>query len=199
MKVEVPDYEIADKVVADPTTTAVLVGDMQVDFVRPDGKLSVPGAEATVEPIVGLMRSAREHGMRVFYTQDTHYPGDPEFDQWGEHCLYGSDGWEIIEELAPNPMDVVVRKRRYDGFYGTTLDHDLRLAGVETLICTGTVANICVLYTASGAATRWYDVILPVDTISALDPFDIQVAIRQIAFPFQGTITRSENIEVAGD
>lgn len=200
MKVEVPEYEIAERVSVDPETTALLIGDMQNDFVRREGKLCVPTAEETIGPIRKLRDLAREHHMQVVYTQDTHHPGDREFEIWGEHCLIDTEGWEFVDELRPDPRhgDRVYRKRRYDGFYGTSLGHDLHSLGIETLICTGTVANICVMYSASGAALRWIDVILPVDGISALDEFDLQVAIRQVDFPLAGTVTRSDEIVVAG-
>ena len=133
---------------------------MQNDFVKEGGKLVVPTAKDTVPAIRKLLDLARQHGMFVAYTQDTHLPNDPEFPIWGEHCLIGTWGWEIVDELKPQPNELVVQKRRYDGFYGTTLEHDLRVAGVDTLIVTGTVANICVLHTAGSAALRWLKVIV---------------------------------------
>jgi nicotinamidase-related amidase len=61
--------------------------------------------------------------------------------------------------------------------------------GVDTLVICGTVANICVHYTAASAALRWYDVVIPRDAISALDPFDRESSLRQTAFLFAGRIT----------
>jgi nicotinamidase-related amidase len=90
----------------------------------------------------------------------------------------------------------VIRKVRYDAFYGTHLDHFLRLWGVNTLIICGTVANICVHYTAASAALRWYDVIIPRDATSALDPFDLESSLRQTSFLFTGRITESKAIQV---
>ena len=59
----------------------------------------------------------------------------------------------------------MLRKVRYDAFYGTPLDHLLRLWGIDTLVICGTVANICVHYTAASAALRWYDVVIPRDGV----------------------------------
>ena len=73
----------------------------------------------------------------------------------------------------------MLRKVRYDVFYGTPLDHLLRLWGIDTLIICGTVANICVDYTAASAALRWYGVVIPRDAISALEPFDLEASLRQ--------------------
>jgi nicotinamidase-related amidase len=135
--------------------------------------------------------------MRVVYSQDSHQEGDSEWRIWPEHAREGSWGWEIIDELAPARDDVVLRKLRYDAFYGTPLDHLLRLWGVDTLVICGTVANICVHYTAASAALRWYEVVIPHDAISALDPFDLESSLRQTAFLFAGRITTATAVIVA--
>src|ERR1700756_3489116 len=142
--IEVPQYEVQADVRVNPARTALVVVDMQNDFVREGGGLLVPDAEATVPAIRALLELARAHGMRVVYSQDTHREGDPEWRIWPEHAREGSWGWEIIDDLAPARGDVVLRKFRYDAFYGTPLDHLLRLWGVDTLVICGTVANICV-------------------------------------------------------
>lgn len=189
--VEVPEYEVVESVELPAKKTAVIVVDMQNDFVKPGGKLKVPTAEATVEPIKRLLDKARAAGARVFYTQDTHYEGDPEFGIWGEHVKYGTWGWKIIDELAPQPGDVVVQKTRYDGFYGTPLEDLLRVYGIEYTVITGTVANICVLHTAASAALRWFKVVVPIDAISALTEFDLHATLRQISWLYKGIVVKS--------
>jgi nicotinamidase-related amidase len=189
--VEVPEYEIHGEVRVDPRRTALIVVDMQNDFVKEGGSLVVPDAESTIPQIQRLLRLARESGMRVVYSQDTHNDGDPEWQIWPEHVREGTWGWRIVDELAPREDEVVIRKVRYDAFYATHLDHFLRLWGTDTLIICGTVANICVHYTAASAALRWYDVIIPRDATSALDPFDLESSLRQTAFLFNGKITES--------
>ena len=193
--VEVPEYEVHEEVRVDPTKTALIIVDMQNDFVKEGGTLVVPDAEATVPTIKGLLDSARESRIKVVFTQDTHNEGDPEWEIWPEHVREGSWGWEIVEELKPLEDEVVIRKVRYDAFYGTHLDHFLRIWEVDTLIICGTVANICVHYTAASAALRWYGVIIPKDATSALDPFDLEASLRQTSFLFAGRITTSEAIE----
>ncbi|MGH2437763.1 MAG: cysteine hydrolase family protein [bacterium] len=195
--VETPDYEVERHVVVDPKATALIVVDMQNDFVKEGGALVVGDAEKTIQAIKRLLDLARRRSMVVFYTQDTHDPGDPEFPIWGQHVLRGSWGWQIIEELTPRPTDRVIQKLRYDGFFGTSLDHELRLRQVATVIVCGTVANICVLHTAGSAALRGYKVILPIDAISAITPFDFQATIRQTSFLYRGTITTSEAISAS--
>lgn len=197
--VEVPSYEVVERVELPARKTAVIVVDMQNDFVKEGGKLRVPTAEATIGPIRRLLEKARAAGVRVFYTQDTHYEGDPEFEIWGEHVKYGTWGWEIVDELKPQPGDIVVQKTRYDGFYGTPLDDLLRVYGIEYVVIVGTVANICVLHTAASAALRWYKVVVPVDGISALTEFDMHATLRQISWLYKGTVVRSvDGIEFKG-
>ncbi len=190
MTVEVPEYEVVDSISLPADKTAIIVVDMQNDFVKPQGKLFVLTAPATVEPIKTLLERARSAGVRIFYTQDTHYDEDPEYEIWGEHVKYGTWGWQIIDELAPKPGDIVVQKTRYDGFYGTPLDDLLRVYGIKYTVIVGTVANICVLHTAASAALRWYKVVVPVDGISALTEFDLHATLRQIHYLYKGVIVR---------
>jgi nicotinamidase-related amidase len=194
--IEVPEYEVQAEVLVDPARTALVVVDMQNDFVHRGGGLLVPDAESTIPAIRMLVEFARTQGIRVVYSQDTHRDGDPEWRIWPEHAREGSWGWEIVDELAPARGDVVLRKLRYDAFYGTPLDHLLRLWGTAALLICGTVANISVHYTAATAALRWYDVVIPRDAISALDPFDLESSLRQTAFLFAGRITTAAGVRV---
>ena len=189
MNAEVPQYAVQDEIYVDPARTALVVVDMQNDLVKQGGSLLVPDAEATVAAITRLLELARASGMRVVYTQDAHRRGDPEWEIWPEHCREGSWGWEIITEPAPGPDDSVLRKVRYDAFYGTPLNHLLRVGGVDALVVCGTLANICVQYTAASAALRWYRVVIPCDAISALEPFDLEAVLRQTVFAFAGRLT----------
>jgi nicotinamidase-related amidase len=197
MKIEVPEYAVQDEVWVDPEKTALLVIDMQNDFVKRGGSLPVPDAEATVPAIERLLGRARANGIHIIYSQDTHRPGDPEWKIWPEHCREGSWGWEIVAEVAPGVDDTVLRKARFDVFHGTPLDHLLRLWGVNTLVLCGTVANIGVLCTAASAALRCYGVVIPRDAISALDPFDLEASMRQVVFVFAGRLTTADGLRCA--
>jgi nicotinamidase-related amidase len=190
-------YEVQDEVRVDPARTALIVVDMQNDFVSEGGTLRVADAEATIPAIAALLSLARSSGMRVVFSQDTHRDGDPEWQIWPEHAREGTWGWEIVEALAPLPEETVLRKVRYDAFYGTPLDHLLRLWGVDTLVLCGTVANICVHYTAASAALRWYHVIVVKDAVSALEQIDMEASLRQTAFLFAGRITTSAGVRVS--
>ena len=194
VQVEVPHYDVAERVALDPARSALIVIDMQHDFVSDGGSLQGPDTAATVPVIASLLERARAAGVFVAFSQDTHDEGDPEWAIWPEHARIGTWGWEIVEELAPRPGELVVRKPRYDAFYGTPLDHELRRRGIDTVVVCGTVANICVHYTAASAALRWYRVVVPKDAVSALDPFDLESSLRQTAFLFQGTIARAGGV-----
>lgn len=189
--IRAPEIEVRDSLTLKAKESAVIIVDMQNDFVKPGGKLFVPSAPGTVRPLADLLDRARAAGVKVFYTQDTHYDGDPEFEIWGEHAKYGTWGWEIVEELRPREGDIVVRKTRYDGFYGTPLEDLLRIYNVKNVVIGGTVANICVLHTAASAALRWFKVIVPLDAISALNDFDYHAALRQISFLYKGILVKS--------
>lgn len=194
--VEVPEVHLEPRVPVEAAATALIVVDMQNDFVKPGGALVVASAAGTIAAIQRLLALARKHGMAVFFTQDTHDPGDPEFPIWGAHVLRDSWGWRIIDELAPRPGERVIQKLRYDGFFGTSLDHELRMRRAQAVVICGTVANICVLHTAGSAALRGYRLILPVDAVSAITPFDLQASIRQVSFLYRGAITTAEGISV---
>jgi len=149
--------------------TCVLVVDMQNDFVKPEGRLYVKGSEKVVRVIAGLLERARRAGVLIAYTMDTHYPGDMEFEYFGEHCVKGSWGWRIVDELEPRQGDVVVEKPRFDAFYSTMLDDVLRGRGVRNIVVTGTVGHICVLASVAGAWMRGYRVYAPLDAIVFMD------------------------------
>ncbi|EZQ11121.1 MULTISPECIES: cysteine hydrolase family protein [Acidianus] len=179
-----------------PKETALIIVDMQNDFVKKDGKLYVPSAEETVSRIKEMIKRVREAGSLLIYTQDWHMKDDPEFKIWGEHALAGTWGAEIVDELSPEKDDFTVKKYRYDAFFDTPLDYILRVKGIKNVIISGTVANICVLHTAGSAALRWYNVVLPKDGISALTEFDYYSTLRQVDFLYKGKITTFDGIKL---
>ncbi len=185
-------YEVKERVELPAKETALIVVDMQNDFAHERGSLFVPDAPKTIKPIKSLIEKFREKNSTIIYTQDWHMEDDPEFKIWGVHAVAGTWGAEIVEELKPTDKDITVKKLRYDAFYGTSLDHILRVKGIKNLVITGTVANICVLHTAGSAALRWYNVIVPMDCISALTEDDYQFTLRQVDFLYKGTIVRSQ-------
>lgn len=168
--------------------SALLVADMIFDFVDPGGKLYVPGIEAIVPRIAGLIAEARQKGVPVIYVNDAHDPDDEEFSQWGEHAVKGSPGTEVVAELAPAEGDYVLEKKRYSAFYQTGLDDLLGKLGVDHLVITGTVTNICVMVSAIEALMMGYRVTVPSDAVHALTEADHRNALDQIERVFGGTV-----------
>ncbi|MGD9347765.1 MAG: isochorismatase family cysteine hydrolase [Candidatus Aminicenantes bacterium] len=190
--VEVPEIPYKDRIVLSAKNSALIIVDMQNDFVKPGGNLMVPAAAATIPRIQKLLRSAREAQVPIAYTQDTTFEGDPEFDIWPEHCKIHTWGWDIIPELEPQKGDLVCQKSRYDGFYGTWLEHFLSYVWeVKHLIIVGTVSNICVLHTAAAAGLRWFHVVVPADGISALTEFDQALTLRQVSSLYSGDVLKA--------
>ena len=190
--IEIPDIPVEKRLELPAGETAVVVVDMQNDFVKPEGTLVVEAAGETIAAIRRLLDKARSGGARVAYTQDTHYEGDKEWTIWPEHCRQGTWGWRIVDELAPQEGDLVCPKSRYDGFYGTWLDYYLtRVWQVKHLVIVGTVSSICVLHTAASAGLRWFHVVAPADGMSALTEFDQALTLRQISWLYTGSVVAS--------
>jgi nicotinamidase-related amidase len=195
MEVSVPEHKIFSKVYLNPRSSALIVVDMQVDFVSPRGKLVVPEARKTIPAIRSLIAKARKARVPVIFTQDWHRADDTEFSIWPPHAVEETRGAQIIPELNPLPKDHLIRKRTYDAFFSTDLDLLLRQKSIRSLVITGTVSNICVLHTAGSARLRGYGIIVAADAISSLTPFDEAAALRQISFIYQGKITNSEGVK----
>ncbi|RME11980.1 MAG: cysteine hydrolase [Ardenticatenia bacterium] len=189
--VAVPEIAFKERVELPADKTALIIVDMQNDFVKEGGTLVVPAAIETVPNIQRLLERARSAGVKVVFTQDTHFDSDPEWQIWPEHCRANTWGWEIIEELKPQEGELICQKNRYDGFYGTWLDHFLRVWGIENVVIVGTVSSICVLHTAASAGLRWYNIVVPADGVSALNDFDQALTLRQVSWLYTGSVTKS--------
>lgn len=196
-RVEVPEINYKDSVTLSARKTLLLIVDMQNDFVKEGGSLVVPSAKETIPNLKKLIASTRKKKVRVAYTQDTHFDNDKEWKIWPKHCKINSWGWHIIDELKPKKDEMVFQKNRYDGFYGTSLEHYLSsIWKIENIIITGTVSNICVAQTAASAGLRWYNIIVPADGISALTEFDQALTLRQVTSLYSGAATKHyENIK----
>ncbi len=160
--------------------SALLVIDMLNDFIQPDAPLRVPGAEKIVPTLARRIREARRVGEAVVYVCDAHDPDDDEFKRWPPHAVNGTPGAAIIDALAPEPQDLVIRKKRFSGFYQSELDAALIGLGVSHLHVAGTVTHICVLYTVADARARGYEVTVFADSVAGLDPEDDRFALRQM-------------------
>lgn len=123
-----------------------------------------PGLEAEAENAVSIVKAARKIGLPVIFTNDAHIPGiDRELELWGEHGIVNSDAAQPLADFDVQKGDIIVPKRRYNGFFQTDLDLTLRELDVDTLIAFGCDTNICVLQTLAGAYFLGYKTIVPAD------------------------------------
>ena len=178
------------KEVARPGHTALVVVDMQNDLVsleRPSAREGAPppAARDIIPALQRLIAAGREAGVKMVYLvvgkgEDPSRTVSPAFAYYclRESPYHGSyegnlrasadDSWgkQVIPELAPQPEDVVVLKRRLGGFWGTHLDSTLRGMGVETVVVTGTATSGCVLDTVMGAFVNDYYTLYVPDCVS---------------------------------
>lgn len=150
-----------DSLRGDPRRTALLVIDMQNDFLLPGSPVHTPGGLELVPLIGALATQARGLGFPVVFTQEMHRADHSDFgielNFEPPHCLEGTPGADLVAGLEPQPGDVrITGKRRYDAFLGTDLDLALRLRGVENLLVTGVCTDICVISTVHHARNLDY-------------------------------------------
>jgi len=185
----------------DADSTALVVVDMQNGFCHPDGSLYAPGSEEAIAPVGDAVDAAREAGTHVVWTRDVHPPDQfedahyyDEFDRWGEHVLEGSWEAEIVEELDPHDDDLVVVKHTYDAFYRTQLEGWLESHGIDDLVICGTLANVCVLHTASSAGLRDFRPVLLEDAVGCIEDDHREYALEHADFLF-GEVTPLDEVE----
>jgi ureidoacrylate peracid hydrolase len=176
----------------DPARTAVIVVDMQNDFGHEQGMFSRRGIDIVpirqaIGPTRAVLATARNAGAKVVYLKmefdrDLSNAGLPDFPnrikhrslQIGERMTApdGTEGrilvidtWntQILDELRPEPEDLIVSKHRYSGFYGTDLDEKLRRLGITYLVFTGCTTSVCVESTMRDAMFRDYYCLLLAD------------------------------------
>jgi len=148
---------------------ALLIIDMLNDFIRENGKLYIGDSGGKIiSPIQRELEKFRKKNP-VFFICDCHRPDDKEFNLFPPHCLSGTEGADIIEELKPLKDDFIIHKRRYSGFFQTDLDITLREEGISELELVGVCTNICVLYTAASARMLNYKVIVIKDAVASFD------------------------------
>jgi len=150
--------------------TALLVLDMLTDFTS--GKLANPAAGRVTGAIADLIRAARERDdWLVIYGNDAHRPGDFELAVFGEHAMAGSPGAAVVDELAPQPGDIVVPKRYYSAFTQTDLDATCRVHRIDRLVVTGQHTDCCCRHTSYGAFARGIGVVAVSDATAVYEPF----------------------------
>ncbi len=171
---------------------ALLVVDMLEDFVRPGAPLEVPRTRDILPAVRRRLVRARREGELVVYVCDAHRKNDPEFTRmgWPPHAVRGTKGAAVASAISPEPGDVVVEKGTYAGFYRTSLQSVLRRHGVREVALAGCVTNICILYIASEAALRGYDVTVDEALVAGLDDASHAFALDQMEKVFGVRVIR---------
>lgn len=185
----------------DASTSAVLVIDVLVSTDNDTVYAPNPEEERVVRNSARVVEAARAAGMPVIFCCDAHIRGlDKEIELWGEHGMAG--------ECEPNPAlaagsgerDFIIHKRRYSGFFGTSLDLLLRELGVRTLVAVGEDTNICVLHTLADAYYLGYESVVVADATRTFLVGTQEAGIEHFEKCFGSRIVSCEEIvaELAG-
>ena len=189
--------------VFDPSTTALLVIDMQRDFLLPGGFGESLGNDVAmlrtvIDPLSRLMAAARAAGIPVIHTREGHLPdlsdcppakhkrgnpaqriGDP--GRFGRILIRGEYGHDIVDELAPLPGEVVIDKPGKGAFYATELTEVLERDAIASLIVTGVTTEVCVHTTVREANDRGYECLVVSDCVGSYFPEFQRVGLDMIA------------------
>ena len=176
----------------DPAATALIVIDMQRDFVEPGGFGASLGNDVTrlqaiVPTVAALLADARAAGLCVIHTRECHRPdlsdlppakrdrgvpslriGDP--GPMGRILIAGEPGAEIVPELAPLPGEAVIDKPGKGAFYATDLGDRLARQGIRHLVLAGVTTEVCVQTTMREANDRGFDCLLVEDATDSYFP-----------------------------
>lgn len=183
--------------------TALVVIDMQKDFLYPGGYGDFLGNDVTllqraISPIQALLAAARAMGMLVIHTREGHLPDlsdcpPTKLTRWpegnrigdrgpmGRILIRGEEGHDIIDEVAPLPDEVVLDKPGKNAFYATNLDELLRSRGIENLIVTGVTTDVCCSATTIAANDRGFNAFVVADAVASYSPERHAAALAVIA------------------
>ncbi len=148
---------------------AVLVVDMLRGFLEEGYPLYIGENSRRIIPnIQRLLERELGQGSKIFFICDNHDPDDLEFKMFPPHCIEGTVEAEVIPELAKYPGEIIAKKR-YSGFFGTSLEEKLSQLKPKKLIICGVLTNICVMHTTADARNRDYEVEVPTDCVASPD------------------------------
>jgi nicotinamidase-related amidase len=195
-----------------PSAQALLVVDMQNDFVRQGAPQEVPDARAIVPVIRSLIDRFEHSGRAVMYTRFLAGPQRTLMWTWSPECgeelrscwpgtfrRYGDvegerEGPAIVDELAPSPADVVIDKYGYSGFHRTPLLDALNARHVSQCVVVGTVTQICVEDTVRGGFHEGMEMVVLRDGVASFDPELHEATLRNLAMKFAVVTTAEEVI-----
>jgi len=187
----------------DPGHSALLIIDMQRDFVEPGGFGETLGndvkqLQAVIPPLQAVLAASREAGIRVIHTREGHLPdlsdcpeaklnrgnpslriGDP--GPKGRILIRGEYGHDIIDELAPLPGELVIDKPGKGSFYATGLHETLQNEGISSLIVTGVTTEVCVHTTVREANDRGYECLVLADCVGSYFPDFQRYGLQMVA------------------
>jgi ureidoacrylate peracid hydrolase len=193
--------------VAAPATSALLVIDVQNDYVHPDGALSKAGLDtsacrAVVPAIQRLLSAARGSGVFVVHTRNWHRDAT-DSGPWRDRILRTStpetrpgraDTWgAAFYEIAPRDGEEIVSKARYDAFLGTNLEMILRAREIRTVICGGVTTNVCVESTARSAHLHDFNLVVVSDCCGSPEP-ELHAATLENVRRHFGTVVESRDL-----
>ena len=190
--------------------TALMIVDMQNDFVREGAAMEVPDARKTIPAIQSLIKMARQYKMPIIYAKFVAGPKPTFLWEWSQKipndnsCIRGFkrkykdrpdelETTDIIDELYPEPQDYVFEKYNYSCFRNAPLKDILLGNHCDALIVTGTVTHLCVCDTIHDAAQEHFKVLVASDGVS--DYSDLQHKASLEAFHTKyGVVETSEEI-----
>lgn len=166
----------------DPSRTAMIVVDMQNDFVGPEAPLGSAQALEVIDRLSATLDFCRVNGLKVVYTAHVHRADGSDLGRYGDlyppiaersALVEGTEGVLIHPSVAPVDGEHVVRKHRYSGFFATDLDLLLRGWGVDTVVISGVTTENCCHATARDALYRDYRVAFLSDATATFDYPDL--------------------------
>src|SRR5258705_5824990 len=164
--------------VIDAKKTAMIVVDMQNDFVASGAAMETPAARDMVPKLAEVLNICRDAQIKVIYTAHVHRRDGCDMGLFDDlhppianraALVDGTPGVDIYPELAPAPGEHVIKKHRYSGFFGTDLDIILREWGVDTVIISAPTTENCCHATARDAMFRNYRVGFLPDATTSYD------------------------------
>ena len=141
---------------------AIIVVDMVKDNIKEGSRHPITLEARSILPnLQRLLEESRKRGFPVIFACDSFLKEDFIFQgKMKIHSLRGTKGSEVVDDLKPEPTDIVLPKRRFSAFFKTDLDQTLRMLGIDTIIVTGITVEVCVLMTVMDGLSHDFSAIL---------------------------------------